>query len=189
MKDPEEITNYNLLNLLNEVVVDALSDKRNDSARKLLFFIKRSLRQFKLDGKWDESEILVEAYIRTRKKIIEYKISIVNIPAFLNRVSFKIIQEYYKTEKQNKEIKLKLIGEIKSDLIPKITSNNLIEQKIEKLIGSFEDLSPEDRKILVLKIVKGLSWKSIADRLDIRHDAARKRGERALKRLRERFFQ
>ncbi|WP_353737206.1 sigma factor-like helix-turn-helix DNA-binding protein [Moorena sp. SIO3B2] len=56
-------------------------------------------------------------------------------------------------------------------------------------MGSFEDLSPEDRKILVLKIVKGLSWKSIADRLDIRHDAARKRGERALKRLRERFFQ
>ena len=178
------------LNLLTEVVVNSLSDNGDDSAHKLLFVIKRFLRQFKLDSKWDESEILVEAYIRTRKKIIDERIYIKNIPAFLNRVSYNIIRESWKKEKRVKEIGLKLIGEIKSKPRKESPANDLFtEQKIEKLIASFKEISPEDREILILKKVKGLSWNSIAKFFNISQQAARKRGERALKRLRKKFFQ
>ena len=47
-------------------------------------------------------------------------------------------------------------------------------------------LSPEDRKILILRIVDGVSFQEIATRLGCSMEAAKKRGQRALQLLRER---
>lgn len=46
-------------------------------------------------------------------------------------------------------------------------------------------LTAEDREVLALRLVQGLSFLEVADRLGCSVDAAKKRGQRALARLRE----
>lgn len=51
--------------ILTEIVNDILSREWDESTRKIFFFIKRTLRQFRLHLQLEESDILIDAYLRT----------------------------------------------------------------------------------------------------------------------------
>jgi DNA-directed RNA polymerase specialized sigma24 family protein len=179
--------------LLTTIVQDSLSDKWNADGRKIFFFIKRSLHQFKLDRQLQESDILLETYLRVRKKI-ESGESIQNMSAYFNRVAFNIIREQSKLQKRSEDLHFRLIsnGYYDSD------TDDLDSYDISVLFKALKELKPEDCKLIQLRIVNGLSWNEISKYLSSDEDkehskklstsALRKRGERALKRLREAYL-
>jgi RNA polymerase sigma factor (sigma-70 family) len=59
------------------------------------------------------------------------------------------------------------------------------ESEIPKLLNS---LSSRERDVLVLRIVHGLGFRDVAAALGISEEAAKKRAQRALKRLRTKIY-
>ena len=185
------------LELLTKVVNDTLSEEWEESTRKIFFFIKRSLLQFKLNGQLQESDILLEAYIRVRQKI-ESGESIQNMPAYLNRVAFNIIREKSKKQKKAEDLHIRLINNGYGHPDTTSGTDDTDSYKINVLLKALEELKPEDFEIIQLRIVNGLSWKEISEYLtssenkehskNLSASALRKRGERALKRLRKAYF-
>ncbi len=185
------------LELLTKLVNDTLSEERNESSRKIFYFIRRSLRQFKLNGQRQESDILLEAYTRVRKKI-ESGESIENMPAYLNRVAFNIIREKSRKQKKAEDLHIRLINNGYGHPDTTSGTEDTDSYKINILIKALEEIKPEDLEIIELRIVKGLSWKEISEHLtsykneeysnNLSVSALRKRGERALKRLRKAYF-
>lgn len=177
-----------LENFMNEV----LSSQRASRPHRLFFLIERWLRQFHLDSQIDSSEILVEAYMRTRSKVLK-GVHIEIFPAWFNRVSFKIIQEYSKRKKYRDLLNQRLICS-GQHFTEDITHQTEIEHpNINALLKSLEELKEEELEILNLRIVKGLSWKDVriywsnSKGKDISESALRKKGERALSHLRDVF--
>ena len=83
---------FKQLTTLTEVVKNAISLKESESSRKLMYFIRRSLGQVGLTGEYEESEILIKAYLRVRDKILSGS-RIENYLSYLTRVSYFIILE------------------------------------------------------------------------------------------------
>ncbi|WP_036489762.1 RNA polymerase sigma factor [Myxosarcina sp. GI1] len=185
------------LELLAKIVNDTLSEEWDESTRKIFFFIKRSLRQFKLDGQLQESDILLDSYLRVRKKI-ESGESIQNMPAYLNRVAFNIIREKSKKQKKSEDLHIRLINNEHGHPDTTSETDGSDSYQITSLLKALEELKSEDFELIQLRIVKGLSWNEISDYLNSSQDnenqkklstrTLRKRGERALKRLREAYF-
>ena len=177
-----------LENFMDEV----LSSQRASRPHKLFFLIERWLRQFHLDSQIDSSEILVEAYMRTRSKILK-GVNIERFPAWFNRVSFKIIQEYSKRKKYRDLLKQRLIRSGQHFTEDIAHQNDPEHPNIEALLKSLEELKEEELEILNLRIVQGLSWKDVRSYWcntkgkDISESALRKKGERALSHLRDVF--
>lgn len=88
------------LQALEEFVKATLSNSIDEDLPKLLLFIKRSLRQFHLDS-LQEGDIFNEAYLRTRKQMIEEGKKINNIPAYLRVVCLNIIREHSRKNKRH----------------------------------------------------------------------------------------
>ncbi len=185
------------LKLLAEIVNDTLSEEWYESTRKIFFFIKRSLRQFKLDGQLQESDVLLDTYLRVRKKI-ESGESIQNMPAYLNRVAFNIIREKSKKQKKSEDLHIRLINDGYGHPDTTSRTDNSDSYQITILLKALEELTSEDLELIQLRIVEGLSWKQISDYINSFKDnenkkkvyasTLRKRGERALKSLREAYF-
>jgi DNA-directed RNA polymerase specialized sigma24 family protein len=177
--------------VLEEVIADAIHLKGD--AKHLIFFIKRALRQFNLESHYQEMDILSEAYIRTQKRI-EAGETITNFPAWLKVVSINIIREKSKKRLRDQSLQQNLIrrGHGSQEMMTEQDDADL--EAIATLLESLKSLSSEDVEILKLRIVKGLSWDDVAESLEgIGKNAGnvtalRKRGERALSRLRKNFF-
>ncbi len=180
------------LDLLNKLINNILSQEGDESTRKIFFFIKRILRQFRLDSQLQESEILIDAYLRIREKIKSGE-SIKNISAYLNRVSYNIVREHSKKQKRSEKLHGRLLdnGYGHPDIILGGDSSNY--DKITILLESLKKLKNEDLEILQLHIVEGLSWEEIRGYFSsckgkkLSNSALRKQGERALRRLREAY--
>ncbi|MFE4104955.1 RNA polymerase sigma factor [Almyronema epifaneia] len=186
------------LKRLNEVMNAALSAREEGSSKRLVFFVRRSLQQFNLYGEWCESEILIDAYLRTRQKI-EHGEVIDNFPGYLSSVSFNIIREHHRS-RQRKFAACQKMQKSEANVLNTPESPYLDEKTSDfsnLLWESFESLRPKDQEILILRIVKGYSWSEIGDFMvatdkELRNDLAlrsrlRKQGERALERLRKAF--
>jgi DNA-directed RNA polymerase specialized sigma24 family protein len=191
-KTPEQIQAQ--LKRLHEVVAHLLSPAGDDTSQKLLFFVKRLLYQFNIKNQFHESEIVVEAYLRTRKRIEQGEV-IENIPAWLNQVSFNIIREYSRKVNQSRTLTAHLrCAAWTSANHP--SSEFPDSQPIEALLAALAQLQPEDEELLILRIVKGFSWQEISQYLEAKDagckkysaQTLRKRGERALTRLKQKFF-
>ena len=181
------------LKLLNELVKDAISEEWDESTRKIFFFIKRSLRQFKLYGQLQESDILTQAYIRVRQKIESGEL-IQNMPAYLNRVAFNIVREESRKQKKSEDLPIRLNnnGHGNLDTTPGLDDTN--SYQITTLIQALKELKSEDLEIIQLRIVKGLSWKEVSINLSsnqcskISESTLRQKGKRALQRLRNAYL-
>jgi DNA-directed RNA polymerase specialized sigma24 family protein len=191
-RDPLEIQAQ--LNRLHEVIAQMLTSKGNDTSQKLLLFIKRTLRQFNLDHQLHESEIVIEAYVRTHKKIEAGEI-IENIPSWLNGVSFNIIREHSRKAVKSKILPSKIYTE--SFSYSEIDSPLVDSQEIESLLAAWKQLKPEEVELLILRHVRCLSWQEISDYLEQKEGettkkrsvvSLRKKGERALARLKQKYF-
>lgn len=191
---------YTQLELLTEFIRRTLSQKESGTSKKLMFFIRRSLSQMGLYNEWDESEILIEAYLRTREQIKSGAI-IENLPSYLTRVSQLIIFEKRRQRKRSHGITQKLSG-LTPDVVSFPEEASYHEEvsfgTISSLWNSFNSLPERDKQILVLRIVKGYSWKEIGyllveDGIEATYTNSlvtklRKQGERALEKLRRRIL-
>ena len=182
------------INALERFVTDSLSSKRDESQRQLILFIKRTLLQFNLDQDYSPASILGEAYFRATEKIRNGEV-INNVPAFLNRVAFNIIREKRRCHSRIDKIDKKHIEISKTNLHESIDSFSSAykSEEVENLQAALHQISQDDLEILVLRIVKGLSWDEVRDHYlkknqDLPVSRLRKRGQRALTKLRQSFF-
>lgn len=195
MHTPERCsTMQQQLNRLEEVISDALSE--GEDTNLLLPFIKRTLHQFRLASKYHEKEILIECYMRTRKKI-EAGEEIQKLIPWLKKVLYNIIREKSRYVDRQISIQKSLI---KNGYTGLETCHDELEEdlncvNLRSLSESTASISSEDLEILTLHIVDGFSWNQICELLNSRSNlpkvsasTLRKRGERALKRLRQTFF-
>lgn len=181
------------LELLSQLISDALSEKWDESTRKIFFFIKGRIHQFKLDGQLQESDVLIDAYLRIRKKIESGEL-IQNMPAYLNRVALNIIREKSKKQQKDENLQIRLINNNHGNPDTTSRADNTDSYKITILLKALEELKPEDVELIKKRIVQGLSWRDISEisssknEEDISESTLRKRGERALKRFRKAYF-
>ena len=184
---------------LVDVVVGILSGQAGEHCRRLLFKIQRTLRQFHLQTQIEESDVLIEAYLRTRTRIEAGEL-IENIPAWLSRVAFNIIREASRKRGQGRRLKDRLVGNGygQPHPAPRIEATYSDDEDIEALFSALDQLNPSDLNLLKLRIVQGLSWQAVSERLmeegencknpRVLQQRLRKRGERSLKRLRDKFL-
>ncbi|ASC71239.1 hypothetical protein XM38_021910 [Halomicronema hongdechloris C2206] len=187
------------LELLNQVIRGALSLEEGSTSKKLIFFIRRSLAQMGLQGEWQESEVLIEAYLRTRERVMAGEV-ISNFPGYLAQVSQYILLEKRRQRQRNHNINQKLFRS-GSDVVSSPESSygeGISQETVSSLWSSFHALAERDQQVLMLRIVKGHSWKEIGyfmveEGLEANYTSAlvaklRKQGERALDRLRKRML-
>jgi RNA polymerase sigma factor (sigma-70 family) len=176
---------------LNDYLSRVLAADAVDSDRSLLFFIRRRLFQYHLEGHLTIEDVLHEAVLRTQQAIQTGTV-IQCIPAWMNKVCFHIICERSR-ESQSKQ---KLDRQLELELDVGMGLEPIFEYSMEKigsLVASWETLKEPEQQILVLRHVEKYSWKEIANRLsdlegkNISEPTVRKRGERALTRLRASF--
>lgn len=191
MTQSQTTSKQNYLILLNQLIECILSKERSENASKIFFFVRRTLIQFHLHSDIEESDIIIEAYLRTIKSI-KSGLSINNLSAYLTRVCYNIIREYSREQKKSEELCNSLaknhLDLINSDL----QISGLDEEKIIILKEALKRLSSEELRLLQLRIVEELSWKEINKYYTLLKDIQclddtskiRKRGQRALKRLR-----
>lgn len=183
------------LELLNEVVKRSLSPEEVATSKNLIFFIRRSLGQMGLSSDWQESEILVEAYLTVRRQIQDGK-TIRNLPAYLTGVSQRIVLEKYRVRQRHARVAQKLSGCGDTFFsVEEPYTAGVNEATINLLWRSFESLSERDQQVIQLRIVQGYSWKEVAYCLvelgiEPQYNEAliiklRKQGKRALDRLRK----
>lgn len=183
------------LESLTEVVNSALLLRECESSRKLMFFIKRLLRQMRLENEWHASEILIEAYLRTRDQVQAGK-AIRNPPSYLMSVAHNVVREKKREQQRHHGIQKKLANTLNAVSLPETNYQDAVNcEVVNSLWTSFNTLSDRDRQILDLRIVKGYQWSEIASIL-VEHGIEehygkaliaklRKQGERALERLRK----
>jgi RNA polymerase sigma factor (sigma-70 family) len=160
-----------------------LLEADNPESNTFFAFIKRSLRQFNLDSYYDPSDIISEAYIRGVRSISSGRV-ITNPLAWIRMVSHNIIRELSRNQNRQKAD----IAQLQDSVIFEPSN---IEDDLELVQLAFKHLSPEDREIITLRTIEGLSWSEISKRLtseekqSLQEAVLRQRGARAMKRLRQ----
>lgn len=190
---------FNQLKVLTEVVKDAISHKENGSSKKLMYFIRRSLSQMGLTHECEESEILIQAYLRTRDKILSGT-RISNYSAYLTRVAYFVILDESKRRNRRGKLnkKLSYVDSEGGSMTDKVYTEGMSDELVSSLWSSFESLTARERHILILRIVKGLPWREIGY-LMVQNgqekrtgrsveSKLRKQGERALAKLRKQLL-
>jgi RNA polymerase sigma factor (sigma-70 family) len=157
-------------------------------------FIKGKLKQFHLDN-FNVYDIINEVYIRG-VKLIESGQPIRKPFAWIRGTAFNVIREISRNQTKWKLVDYSSVEyavaseEAKNSLV----SEDAINEYLKSLQMSVQELEPKDRQILELWKVKGLSWKEVAKNLDLNGEEVpslptlRKRGERALERLRQKYY-
>lgn len=161
-------------------------------ARSLFAAIRRTLVQYKLEGCYTPEDIISEAHLRTLRRISNSDNPPIQNPrAWIRKVSIHIIQEY--SRKQKKQPIFQGFDNIENIPAESQVSDETIDENIETVVQAFQSLELEDRAVLSLRCLEGLSWREVAQRLEDQgcgkqtEGSLRKRGERAMKRLRKTF--
>lgn len=179
--------------------IKSLLDAKEYQTYSIIPTIKRYLIQFSLDQDYEPNDIFQEAYIRGLKKIIKLE-DIPCIPAWIKLTSLNIIREKCRDKEKQKQLINRLQKhEIESKNLGmdySIYSRN--ENYINILHLAIQSLDKKDSTILKLHIVDGLSWRQIGEHFvsigeEVSNNDAliirlRKRGQRALDRLRQNYY-
>ncbi|MEO0407361.1 MAG: sigma-70 family RNA polymerase sigma factor [Cyanobacteria bacterium P01_A01_bin.135] len=188
---PNQNDSENSLQDLKDYVSRLLAVDGEPRDRDLLLTIKRRLLQFGLLDFLSVEDVLHESFIRTQRAIVQRGTDIENIPAWLNRVSLNVIREQSRKVRANQRV-CQRIGTDSETAGYFVESETFIErhsQYLEQLSSVLNSLSDREQNILELRLVKKYSWKEISDWLSqseskpVTEAAARKRGERVLKKL------
>ena len=179
------------LNQLDRVATTILSPQEDPSIPRILLFIKRTLKQYRLYPRVEESEVFVEAYLRAYEQIKAGK-SINSLPAYLRGISFNIIREYSRNQTNDNLGNQRLEGDARSiaEANAQTDLEGMASITIKTLLNSFQQSNSADWEILRLRVIQGLSWQEVADALGWTTQGKtiaglRKKGKRALARLRK----
>jgi len=170
-------------------------------ARALKIFIHQTLCQFGLQGHITEWDVLIEAYLRGVQYTRRGRY-ILHSNAWLRKTAHNIIREWQRDRAKYCDTALddlleKGIVGYHEDLPSEDRGRDFcrVETETEKVKRAFSNLDDGDRSLLHWKIIETLSWQSIHDRLLALGQPAvplptlRKRGQRALERLRRNYHQ
>ena len=187
------MSNFSLekaISSFNSRIKQLLSPKTPENYLRLCSFVKGLLIQYKLNSTTDADEVINESilrgflYIKNKQKEIEYLLP------FLKRVSLNVVREMHRKRR-------KLQGGDLNQFLDEIVADNSVnylpfedfsDRQIQSLRCSLQKLSTQEHQILYLWKVEELSWKEIVQVIDeerLSIDAAKKRGERILKKLRK----
>ena len=153
-------------------------------------------------------DVLAKTYFITEHKIIEKQVVVkdlivtavskegeikqANLEFWLKRISYNVIRDFSKQEKRLDAGIQRLVSKgfcpSPEEAAPSIEDENIDECQKDILQKALEKLSRKDREIILFRYIDDLDWKEIGKRLNISTAASRKRGQRALGRLREEFF-
>lgn len=179
------------LKTLNRFMLIAMTHRKDEKAKRLIFFIRRTLRQFHLTSKIEDYEILIEVYLVTRRTILK-NVVIENLFGWLCRVAFFIIRDHSKKEQRIKDLANRLIhyGQY-STHTSDADINAQSADRMSALLEAFASLEEDEIELLKLRHVQGLSWREIQlvwhqdTGVLIKEATLRKRHTRLLARLRE----
>jgi RNA polymerase sigma factor (sigma-70 family) len=178
-----EITDVELLDLRNGD--NSLLDKIDRNCRKAL--TKKTAIRYNCE--WDEAECLFEyAFVEFWEKVKKGKLTSLDhdVEAWLCRVINNQMDKYYKQEEchdhHHKIIKDDLNISVENESEIPFNSND----EGDKLNKAMAELPAKDRQVLELFFFEGLDHESIANVMELgTAEAAKKRKNRALNRLRE----
>lgn len=182
--------------LINALMVQIFLDSKDIKTHNLLPYIRYLVNRFGLSGDFCEFEILIEAYaIAIQKTKDGYVIN--NLPAWFKGTALNIVRNLKGEIKKQDLIKSKVKGN-QSNLADQ-SSHDENRDEIELIIKAFKSLSKDERDLLNLRIVNGLTWSDIAERMiadgkEITFDAKlltrlRQKHKRALDHLRKKYLQ
>lgn len=161
----------------------------NSNGIVLLAFLKRLLKQFRLNGCYTEMYIFNEAYVRAYKLIKQKGEAIKNPLTWLKKTGCNIIYEL--SRKQQTSVPFEEANQVHLDFNP--ISDEVLEANWEKVKAAFQQLSIEEQRLINLKIVQGLSWREICniyhqEGQPYKEEALRKKKERIIKKLRQIYY-
>jgi RNA polymerase sigma factor (sigma-70 family) len=168
-------------------VFTALYEAKSPESSSLFSYIQRLLGQFRLKTAYEVKDILVEVYARGIVALAKGK-TIDNPQAWIKRVALNVIREFRRdadrVEYNSLDEQPYLAASAEDHL-----SKMILEDDAKIILQAFESLSEDDRFILDLRIVHGLSWQEISEHMaiqgiDVTENALRQKGFRALRRLR-----
>jgi RNA polymerase sigma factor (sigma-70 family) len=163
-----------------------LSDLSYPSAVSLEYFVRRNLRQFHLTS-ISESDVLTEVFLRAYKLIVLGGGVIIRYPgAWVRRTAFNYIRELSRDHQRTSSMEFDLPDQESSPLIDQL----ILQADIAVLKRALQELDPDEKRLLTLKMIDELSWAEIkivlAGEGKIHSETAlRKQKERALKHLRQ----
>lgn len=162
--------------------------KKDGSEKRLFVSITRKLSQFHLARRHSVDDVLNEAYMRGLK-YIQSGNQIQRYGAWINVTAFNIIREWKRA--QQKETVF--FEDSYAEEVNATESEEACDQHYKAVNQALSELPNYDRKLINLKVVEGLPWKKVRQALvksgepDASEATLRKRKERALKHLRQRY--
>jgi DNA-directed RNA polymerase specialized sigma24 family protein len=195
---PEEIprTEYNQLEeeickqwqqFQNEFL--ELIDPNTPEGIALYAFIKARLFQFRLGGLYDAAYILNETFIRAFNVIKRGEA--IRIPAaWVRQTAYNSVRELSRNVRKVDSLDDERSRQLESCCVDDFNLGG----ELALIEFAFQHLSPEDQKILNLKVVHNLSWREIQrvfaqDGKTYTESALRQKKTRALKQLRRLYHQ
>lgn len=174
------------LQQFNAALINLLKPN-NPAARSLLAFIRRTLSQYQLSGRFSDIDIFVIAYLRGVEQLLDdSRQPIRNPKAWMRGTTLNIIRE--QSRKRQKD--LRCLVEVTDNLrVPQVDSS-IVDEDIDIVVHAFDRLDHEERKVIELKYLQGLAWQEVWEKLGEREltlSALRKRGQRALEHLRREY--
>jgi DNA-directed RNA polymerase specialized sigma24 family protein len=174
------------LRQFNTEIYDLLRTQ-NPRARSLLSFIRRTLREFHIDSLHTEFEVFNEAYMRGVTFVLKGN-TIRSPKAWMRTTTFNVIRELSREQRRYQPTDCENIENL-------LVTEDVIELDIRSVAIALQSLELSDRRIIELKTMQNLSWKEVGQRLvelGEKHQneaALRKRGQRAMQRLRQLYHE
>jgi RNA polymerase sigma factor (sigma-70 family) len=157
-------------------------------SRSLLAYIRRTLWQYNLDKRFSATDIFIEAYVRGVQYLLSSTEKTIKKPSAWMRITvLNVIREKSREGKKS----VPLTWEIESrtfDPEPEVDAGN--EGSFLAVIQAFNNLNHDERKIIQLRYFENMKWDEVREKIgdaNLTTATVRKRGQRALGRLREEF--
>lgn len=152
------------IRLINNLMVQIFLDQKDIATHNLLPFIRHLINKFNLNGYLCESDILIEAYTIAINKTKE-GYSINNLPSWFKGTALNIIRNIRAELKKQEAIQKKIVYEASEKKICELPPSDDSNDDVSLILKAFNQLSEDDRYILNLRTVKGLTWSDIAETL------------------------
>ncbi|MDJ0580684.1 sigma-70 family RNA polymerase sigma factor [Crocosphaera sp.] len=152
-------------------------------------YVKRLLRQYYLTDV-DAHEVLSESVLRVISYTNKHEIEVKSYEAMLKRFSLNVIREMSRKQRLKYRVDY---DSIEHKLTSKQSGGEQVYQTIDNLRSLdtlWKQLSPLESELLILRIMRGLNWKTISTlfsdkKVSCTPSSLRKRYERLIKRLRQ----
>ena len=158
-------------------------------SRSLFSYIRRMLWQYNLDKQFTETDIFIEGYVRGVQYLLKSGGETIRKPsAWMRRTILNVIRE----KSRERQRFTPLTWEVESKGTADESKSEFDEECFVAVIQAFLNLDHDNRKIIQLRFFESKSWQEVKEKIgepDLTISALRKRGQRALKRLRFEYHQ